>query len=234
VGITAKILQLVNSAFFSHIKEVTSIPLAVSYIGLDALRQIALSAAVFHTFQPVLPVAGFCFSSLGKHSWLAARIAAQLPSGKNAASAGIVASILHDAGKLVLASRMPHEFERAIQIGIDRGAPLHEVEEEVVGANHAEIGAYLLGLWGLPETVVEAVWRHHSPFVRPERDYGLDVLGITHIADALANETADPAPANVLAGGLNMEYLEQRNAVHLLDEWREMARRTAREERARN
>src|ERR1019366_6790101 len=101
---------------------------------------------------------------------------------------GIVASVLHDAGKLVLAAHLPHEFGRALEAARTGQRPLHVVEMEQMGTTHAEIGGYLLGLWGLSGAVVDAVSRPHRPEVPEGGRAGLDVLAITHLADGLAGE----------------------------------------------
>jgi HD-like signal output (HDOD) protein len=97
---------------------------------------------------------------------------------------------------------------------------------EQMGTTHAEIGAYLLGLWGLSGAIVDAVCRHHRPEVLPGDGTGLNVLAITHIADALAWEaghlqTREPPPAS--AGLLNLEYLAQLGVDAEVPGWRAMA-----------
>src|ERR1035438_9433342 len=89
---------------------------------------------------------------------------------------------------------------------------MHVVELEQMGTTHADIGAYLLGLWGLSGAVVDAVSRHHRPEVSEGGGAGLDVLAITHIADGLAWEAEREQTSELpLAGAglLNLEYLAQ-------------------------
>jgi HD-like signal output (HDOD) protein/ActR/RegA family two-component response regulator len=226
VGITAKLMQLVNSAFFCLPNQVTSVRRAVSYLGLDTLKQLVLSVEIFRTLRPRQAIAGFSLEDLEEHSNLAARIAARLPAAEPVIAAGVVASVLHDAGKLVLAARLPHEFERALEASRTGQRPLHIVEKEQMGTTHAEIGAYLLGLWGLSGAVVDAVCRHHRPEVPEGGSAGLDVLAITHIANGLAHEATldkggDARPAT--GGLLNPEYLAHLGLEAELPAWRAMA-----------
>ena len=226
VAITAKLLQLVNSAFFCLPYRVTSVRGAVSYLGLDTLKQLVLSIELFRTMQPRQKVAGFSLTEFEEHSHLAARIAARLPAAEAVVATGIVASVLHDAGKLVLAAHLPHEFELALEASRTGQRPLHVVEMEQMGTTHAEIGAYLLGLWGLSGAVVDAVSRHHRPAVPEGGKAGLDALAITHLADGLAREAArDKAPKGLPAGAelLNHEYLAQLGVEAELPGWRAMA-----------
>lgn len=227
VGIAAKLLQVVNSAFFCLPYHVTSVRQAVSYLGLDTLRQLVLSVEIFRTLRPRQAILGFSLQGLEDHSRLAARIAARLPAAEPVVAAGVVASVLHDAGKLVLAARLPHEFELSLHASLTQQRPLHVVEKEQMGTTHAEIGAYLLGLWGLSSAVVDAVCRHHQPAAPEVRSAGLDVLAITHIADGLACEAARdksgeaPSAATDL---LNYDYLANVGVEASLPAWRVMAR----------
>ena len=97
------------------------------------------------------------------HSQLTAKIAGRLLPASPMRDAAIVAGLLHDIGKLVLATRSPQHFARAIQESRVEKIPLYEAEQRLMGVSHAEVGAYLLGLWGLPAPVVEAVANHHVP-----------------------------------------------------------------------
>ena len=195
VGMTAKVLQLVNSAFFGLLQEVTTVRTAVSYLGLDVLKQLVLSVEIFRTFHPRQALPWFSIEAFQSHSRLAAAIAARLPADKKTAAAAVVAALLHDTGKLVLAARLPGPFERALETAAREGRPLHVVERELTGTGHAEIGAYLLALWGLPLPIVDAVCRHHHPAVTEADGPGLSVLAITHIADGLAFEQAMDTPS---------------------------------------
>lgn len=226
VGITAKVLQLVNSAFYYLPSQVTSVCGAVSYLGTDTLKQLVLSVELFRALRPRHTIAGFSMEELEEHSHLAARIAARLPAAGPVSASGVVASVLHDAGKLVLAARLPREFERSLETSRSEQRPLHVVEKEQMGTTHAEIGAYLLGLWGLSPVVVDAVCRHHRPEVSEGGSTGLDVLAIAHIADGLAHEaTLDQGGyARPATGGLlNHEYLSRLGLAAELPAWRTMA-----------
>jgi HD-like signal output (HDOD) protein len=229
VGMSAKVLQLANSAFFGLLQEITTVRAAVSYLGLDVLNHLVLSAEIFRTFHPRQDIAGFSIEQFQEHSRRAAAIAARLPAPKKTISAAVVAALLHDTGKLVLAVRLPQKFELALQATRQRACPFHEVEHEVIGTGHAEVGAYLLALWGLPLPIVDAVCRHHQPSQAGDAPPGLDVLAITHIADGLAWElelkTPDaPTPDSSL---LDLEYLTALGVASELPGWRELAQQVA-------
>jgi HD-like signal output (HDOD) protein len=225
VGMTAKVLQLVNSAFFGLVQEVSTVHGAVSVLGLDTLQHLVLSVAIFHTFRLGRAIRGFNLEAFECHSHLTARIAAALPASKPVSSAAVVAALLHDTGKLILASRLPGQFELALRTAQKENRPLYAVEKDLSGVGHAEIGAYLLGLWGLPQAIVHAVYAHHQPPLAQQPGNELDALAITHIADALAFEAQwehsgdGPPPYS----RLNAEYVESLGVTGRLAEWKLLA-----------
>jgi HD-like signal output (HDOD) protein len=225
VGMTAKVLQLVNSAFFSLVREVSTVREAVAVLGLDTLQQLVLTVEIFRTFRMAHKIPGFNLDEFERHSHFAARIAARLPAAKAVSSAAVVAALLHDTGKLILAARLPDQFELALRTALDENRPLHIVERELTGTGHAEIGGYLLGLWGLPNAIVYAVCLHHQPLYAEHPVKELDTLAITHIADALAFETVrdqsgHAAPACDL---LDSEYVASLGVADQIPDWRAQA-----------
>jgi HD-like signal output (HDOD) protein/ActR/RegA family two-component response regulator len=219
IGITAKVLQLVNSALFGRSREVHTVRLAVNQLGLDTLRQLILSVELFRTFDPGHRVPGFSLEELEAHSQMVAQIAARLPAPRSTAGNGVMAALLHDSGKLILATRLPKEFAAAIRRSEQACLPLHEVEVEIMGASHAEVGAYLLGLWGLPWPIVEAVQLHHHPQYVDNGGEGLDAVAVTHIANGLAREMSGP-PGEIL----DLDYVARLGIEDQLKGWRTIAR----------
>lgn len=228
VGTTAKVLQLSNSAFFGPSQEITNVRMAVSYLGLDVLKTLVLSAEIFRTFRPDRHAHGFSFEGFHEHSLLAARIASRLPLPVSLASTGVAAALLHDTGILVMSARLPEQFDRALSISLQEERPLFRVEGELTGTTHAEVGAYLLGVWGLPGAIVDAVGFHHRPVAGRRAAPGLDIRAAVYIADILAQENHPPA-GNVYPlahdpfdGG----YLQQLGVAGEIPAWQAMAAET--------
>ncbi|HTV56978.1 MAG TPA: response regulator [Terriglobia bacterium] len=228
IAVTAKLLQLVNSAFFGLSREVTNIRTAVSYLGIDVLKSLVLSIGVFRSFDDAGTVQGFSAVRFQTHAFLTAKIAEGLPTPAHLKDATSLAALLHDVGKLVLAARMPAHFTRVLAMADEQGRPLYEVEQDLMGVTHAEIGAYLLGLWGLPWPVVEAVAHHHVPGRVPEQ--GLDALAAVHIANILAAECAAASipDAELIQPALDPEYLDSLGVSDQLTEWRSAAQEISR------
>ncbi len=218
-GIVSRILRLVNSSFFGLARRVTSLTEAVNYIGLNTLKNIVLSVEVFREFENGFEDVAKIIAAVQSHSTLAARIASQLLEDPVERDDAFVAALLHDIGILIIATKIPAFYEQ-IKARSD-GHSIVDVENDLAGVTHAEIGAYLLGLWGMPLSIVEAVAHHHRPSaVAPER---LDVLGAVHIADALAAELAPmPAPFH-RHPMIDGELVESLGLSSRLEEWRKKA-----------
>lgn len=159
LGMTAKILQLVNSAFFGLARRVASPQDAVSLLGYDTVRALVLSAKIFSQVD-LQRIPGFWLDALWQHSFSTALFARAIGVGeklpRKAQDEAFTAGILHDLGKLILAQNFPDDYTEAIARSDRHNRPLWEVEIEHFGASHAELGAYLLGLWGIGEDVVAA------------------------------------------------------------------------------
>jgi HD-like signal output (HDOD) protein len=224
VGITAKVLQLSNSAFFGPSQQIASVSMAISYLGLDILKTLVMSAEIFRTFRASRHAAGFSFEGFQEHSHLTAKIAARLPLLKSLTSTAVVAALLHDAGILVLSARLPQQFDHALCISLKEERPLYRVESELTGTTHAEVGAYLLGVWGLPAPIVDAVACHHHPVISAFAGPGLDLPAAVHIADVLAQDHHTHASAYPLAHDpFDAGYLAQLGVAGEIPAWQAMA-----------
>jgi len=222
VGISAKILQLVNSAFFGIARSITNIQDAVSYLGISTLKSLVLSVEVFRVFAPKGPLEGFSLEDLHRHARLTAYIAARLPVPKHLVDIAMAAGMLHDVGKLIIAWKFPERFKKFMAEVREEQCPLFKVEEREYGFSHAEIGAYLLGLWGLPYAVVEAVALHHAPNRVPHPSF--DAATAVYIANLLTREIDPSIPPYGENGMRNEEeYLVPLGVQMDLPHWRAMA-----------
>jgi putative nucleotidyltransferase with HDIG domain len=165
-AIAAKVMQLANSAVFGLHLQVLEPVEAVMYLGLTTTQSLVLLAHTFATFDHAR-LSGFSVQALWAHSLLTGRHARELASkqsaGQEVIAQSFTAGLLHDLGKLLLAANLPEQLGKAMALAKSRPCPLVDAELEVVGASHAEIGASLLDIWGLPEPIVEAVALHHHP-----------------------------------------------------------------------
>ena len=160
-GCSAKLLQLVNSAFFGLARSVTQVRDAVSYLGIARVRDVVLAAEAGAVFPCSTPHLARIAQEVNDHSSLVAAAAREQTVGARCHDA-FVAGMLHDIGRLALATVAGDRYSTVERRRRD-GEDLSTVEVDVLGAGHAEVGAYLLQLWGLPYSLVDAVARHHDP-----------------------------------------------------------------------
>jgi len=220
-----KIMQLVNSAYFGLAHEVTSVQAAVSYLGFELLKGLAITASVFAAAEVRGHVEGFSLDRLQRSSLLTARLARTLAGRGPTEEEAFTAGLLHDIGKLVLAMGMPRNFEEVARLREERARPVYEIEREIFGVTHAQAGAYLLGVWGLPLPIVEAVACHHAP--REVADESFGTVGAVHVADVLVEEMFHLPPGRAYESSLDREFVERVGIGERIGEWREAAREIA-------
>lgn len=189
MGLATGILKLVNSSFFGLPCRVSSTEQAVTLLGIETLRALVLSHYLFSRFD-TRSYPGFGLDNLWTHSLGVARCAKAMATLEGADKADkdicFMAGLVHDMGKLVLAELFREDYARVLAEAGARNMAIRDAEMLVLGVSHAEIGGYILGLWGFEENVVLAVARHHEPR-RAGPAIPLAVL-LTHAANALEHE----------------------------------------------
>jgi len=197
---------------------------AATYLGVEALKNLAFVTEAFRIFVPGKRISQSLYESLQNHAQQTASIAGTFPVEPNTREVIVVAALLHDIGKLFLAHAMPDAFCSVLSLSRERPCKIFEAEEELLGTSHAEIGAYLLGLWGLPHMVVEAIACHHRPTRLPHSVF--DSSTAVYVANLLAHDLevhpgASPQPE--LAES-DRSCLEMLGILPKYAEFRELAR----------
>ena len=224
-GMTAKILQLVNSAYFGMQQRVSDPVRAVIYLGLETIKALALSVQAFSQFERV-HVGSLSLYAQQEHSLMVAALARRIAEGEQVerqiADYALAAGLLHDVGKLVLAVNRTELYDHAMELADSQQLPLFRVERELFGACHAEVGAYLVGIWGLPNPIVEALAYHHQPADHLSRQFN-PVLAV-HVANALVLEVS-PLPGSNHQALLDVDLMAQIPGVlEQLPVWRAWCR----------
>ncbi|MEE9441121.1 MAG: HDOD domain-containing protein [candidate division Zixibacteria bacterium] len=193
-AISAKVLKLTNSAYYGLTKEIESVRQAVVIVGMEAIKNLVLSASMF---------AAFSSSQLDKefqdvfwrHS-LGTAFAARLLAHKLKANMGFdaeaafSAGMLHDIGKMVISVYMQDDAKKLSELKLQKpDTPDHVLEEEVLGYNHAQIGSLLAKQWKLPHKLQETIMFHHFPQLTESDNNNLPYL--IHMSDYLAHYTFD-------------------------------------------
>jgi len=218
-AISAKLLQLSNSAYFGFSRKVFSVDEAVQLLGAGVIQSLAMAVPIFSSFArhkcPSFPI-----DQVWEHSIQTAAIARKICShdlddpfmGEQAFCAGI----LHDLGKIILADGLPDTYAAAWKEAHDTRTPLCDVERKYFQTTHAEVGAYLLALWGLPIPLVEAVACHHHP--RRCGTNEICLAGVVHIANALHH--SQEAHPELIASQADADYLKFVGLENHFAEWR--------------
>lgn len=183
-ALTAKILRLVNSAYYGFPNRIGTVSLAVVILGFDTVKAMALTVSVFNMFDNGEGKNGFDAEAFWEHSFGSA-LAAEILSRTvryRAKGEAFTAGVLHDVGKIALDYFVKDKFQKVISVAVRDSMHILDAEQEVLGTTHAEIGGWLAQLWNLPHHLGEAISLHHDPS-KAKLDPVL--ASIVHLADIL-------------------------------------------------
>jgi HD-like signal output (HDOD) protein/CheY-like chemotaxis protein len=204
-ALSARVAQLASSGFFRVPRSVTTISGYLTYLGIDVIKTLVLSVELAITFDA--SGAGFSIDAMERHSLAVGNLARRMVTKRERSEDAFIAGLLHDVGRLVLASRSPREYARAVrEAGAEGGRKLCAAETELFGATHAEVGGYLLGIWGLPLEIVDAVLCHHDPN-RIAWD-SVDVPAAVYLSNVLSHNPDAPITSGE-TDGLDSALLER-------------------------
>ncbi len=220
IGMTAKLLQIVNSAFFGLPTHVEDVVRAVNLLGLDTVRALVLTVGIFEQSQ-VPPMQSISVDSIYQHSLsvgtAAKRLAKAIGLDQRQADEALMAGMMHDIGQLVCLIHLREELQEVLEATRQKRLALYRAEIEIIGVSHADIGAHLLSLWGLPTAIVEAVAFHHNPadhfYPKPS------ALTAVHLANAFMHQIANNDNINRY---LDIEYISRLGLTARLDELRKI------------
>ena len=224
LAISTKLLQITNSAFYGFSQRVSNPSDAVLLLGVETTASLVLGIEAFARLDNV-KLHYFSTDQVWKHCQAVAD-SARAVADSLSPEAGIVhdtftAGLLHDIGKLALAVNFEEEYRHALNEARAKNVPAWEVEKEMFGATHAEAGAYLLSLWGLPASVIEAVASHHLP--ARELPHVFNPAIAVHLANAL--DYADNSRRSGFPEfRMDLEYPGELGLQERIEEIRELAR----------
>ena len=234
VGLSTKVLQLVNSAFMGLKHKVSDVVHACSLLGLDNLKSLVLMAEMFTPEKSARLTKHLNLDTLWSHSMTVAghakKIAEDLSEERHVASDAFTAGLLHEIGQIVLAQRLPEEFAQAHEQAKMEKISLLKAEKNLFGSTHAAIGSYLLELWGLPESIVEAVAYYDMPTALPKEVYeesepeAIVPLTALHVAFCFAAEGMSKQD-RPLAFELDTLYMERVRLMDRLERWWDLCMR---------
>lgn len=199
VGLSAKLLQLVNSPFFGTVTTVDSVSRAVSLVGFRELGMLAMGISTINFFQDIPPEL-IDMKSFWTHS-LSCGIYGKLIASKIGGLAEerfFTAGLLHDCGRLVMFKNMPYASTQAMLYARENTVPLVEAEQEILGFDHTEVGSLLLQEWQFPAPLTNIITNHHDPGNSEE---SLDAA-IIQLADNMANASGVPTGGMYILPGM--------------------------------
>jgi putative nucleotidyltransferase with HDIG domain len=218
-AICAKLLHLSNSAFFGFSREVYSVGEAVQLLGVGIIQSLAMAVPIFSSFSrgkcPSFPI-DYVWEHSVQTGVLGRQICSQQMDDSYLSEQVFCAGLLHDIGKIILADGLPEEYDAVLKESRDTRTPLLEVERKHFQATHAEVGAYLLALWGLPIPLVEAVANHHHP--RRCCSHELCLAGMVHMANALQHAQTDNP--EMITSPVDADYLKYVGLSQQFELWR--------------
>lgn len=226
IAMSAKVLQLVNSSFFGIARRISNPVQAVMFLGLETVKALVLSVQIFAKWESS-KVKGFDIERLWHHSMMVGAMAKRLAETEQLSTREVdeafTAGLLHDVGKLILAASLPDIYQKVLVASKAQHIPLWQAEETAFGTSHAEVGAYLLGLWGLPTSIVEAVAWHHRPAECPARTFC--PLTTVHVANALWYQNTPAEESNIQV--MDTVLIESMGLTERLPAWQALYEKMA-------
>ena len=196
LAMSAKVLQWANSPLFGSRRAIVSPKHAVIYMGVETVKAMAFTESVFTQFDARNSL-GFPVEELRSHSFRVAARAREIARARNLPQSVIddvfLGGLMHDIGKLVLGSNFHRQYREVVTY-FQEPEVAREKERQIFKTTHAEVGAYLFWLWGLPRTVTEIVLRHHT--AGPETAEVEDPAGVVSFADELVRQEPGPDEAS--------------------------------------
>jgi HD-like signal output (HDOD) protein/CheY-like chemotaxis protein len=221
ISMTAKILQMVNSAFFGLFQKIKSPEQAVMMLGMETIKALVLSVKIFSEFNQN-NFSWFNIDALFDHSLAVSVYAKTIIKNENLDQGlinnSMMAGLLHDLGKLILATNFEKSYRQVLAEAQGTGKNPLDLEYEAFGTSHAEIGAYLMGLWRLENSIIEAIAFHHLPARSMSQNIGL--LAAVHVGDALDYEARTSSPENTQLQ-CDTEYLDKLEITGRIPQWRQ-------------
>lgn len=185
-ALTARLLRVVNSAFYGFPSKIDTISMAITILGTRQLRDLVMTTSVINRFRDI-PASVVDMENFWCHSLTTALAAKNFANHMKISNSErlFVAGLLHDIGKLVMYIALPDPSRQVVEIAGEPQVDSNHVEEAIFGFTHSQVGAELLRQWKLPESLIEPVAYHHEPALA--KVYQQETA-IVHLANVIAND----------------------------------------------
>jgi len=164
-AMTARILKIANSAMYSCSRKIKTLTEAIVMLGFNSIRSLVVTSAARNLYNTRNSTTGLKERLLWEHSIGVAFACRLLVQGNypGLAEEAFLAGLMHDIGKLVLNLKIPEDFDEIVQSVYNDNRPFHLMEKEVLGFDHAEVGARLVNKWNLSQVLESTILNHHNP-----------------------------------------------------------------------
>ncbi len=225
VGLTARVMRLINAPFFGLMRTINDATEAVNYLGTETIKGLVLSTHVFSRYERSL-LPGFSIDKVWAQSLQVALCAKELALDaglpKDVCEMTFLAGILHDIGLVMMAANHPDDYRAVSRLVREEGLATFEAERSVMGVSDVQVGAMVLGSWGLPADVVDAVLYHHVPSAAPDEFRTNPILRLVHAADAIV---ATGAKGQGETSGFDEAFVASLGADADTERWRTVCHR---------
>jgi len=191
-ALTARLLRIVNSAFYQFPSKIETVSRAITIVGNRELKDLVFAATVAGIFEKVssdlIDIETFWRHAV--YCGIVSRIIAQ-KSGVLHSERLFVAGLMHDIGRMVIAYKLPNQCRDVLRYRKDNGVDLHVAEQAVLGFDHAEVGAELMKAWSLPQSHQLAALHHHNPAKASEFVLEASIVYLANIITELAEVGTD-------------------------------------------
>ncbi|PKN23124.1 MAG: hypothetical protein CVU68_02140 [Deltaproteobacteria bacterium HGW-Deltaproteobacteria-3] len=232
-ALTATVLKLANSAYYGMAREITSTERAVTILGFDTIKSLALAISVFHVFKnqegQLFDLKGLWYHSLAvglaaKHLALHSPI---LTCDKALPEQAFICGILHDIGKIAFAQNLPTELAEILKQTRSGNLAQHEIEKSILGFNHQKAGQAMADAWNFPVDYQTVIRMHHAPSAAPAGDnpkIAALIMAVylgNKIAKALhLGESTDPHMAKVMPEDLRNLRISNQSLPEIVQQTR--------------
>lgn len=183
-GMTAKVLRMANSAFYGFPRRIATVTDAIVFLGFRTIRSIVMAASVSDILSREIEGYALAPGELWRHSQCTAMTARLIARNTKFGSLDLAytAALLHDIGKVILNNFMKEGYHEVVDRVISEDISFIDAENQILGFNHALVGARVAEKWNLPPELVEAIALHHNP---DNARLNKKLTSIIHVADAV-------------------------------------------------
>lgn len=182
--LTARVLRMANSAFYGAPRRISTVTDAIVLLGMRTIRNMAMAVSCFDVLDRELQCYAMRRGDMWRHAFCVG-YAAQLLAKRThylATEEAFVAGLMHDIGKVIVSLSFADDFNRVLEIAASNDLPFYLAEQQVLGFDHAEVGARVCENWKLPQQLVETIRYHHRPSLQSD---WAPLTAIVHVADVL-------------------------------------------------